>query len=164
MRDFHLAKPPKPGPALNFTDLDGRAMSLAGFKGKIAVVNLWATWCAPCVKELPSLMRLNAKMKDKGLAVLAISQDRAGAKVVTPFLDRLNLKALPVFLDPKGEVLRALGARGLPTTVVFDAQGRELGRFEGDANWDGPDAIAMFEHFLKESGGADSSGVVKTRY
>jgi thiol-disulfide isomerase/thioredoxin len=148
MRDFTLHKVPKPPVALNFTALDGKALTLADFKGKVVVANLWATWCAPCIKEMPSLDRMNARLAPQGLALLAISQDRGGAKVVEPFLEKLGLKSLPVYLDPKGEVQRALGVRGLPTTVVFDAEGRELGRFEGDANWDGADARALLTHFL----------------
>ena len=156
MRDFELAKQPKPAPALSFTDMDGKELSLADFKGKLVVINLWATWCAPCVKEMPSLNRMNAKLRDKGLALLSISQDRGGAKVVAPFLEKLALKSLPVYLDPRGGVQRALGVRGLPTTVVIDGQGRELGRYEGDATWDGPDALALLNHFLRTTGvGAD---------
>jgi len=151
MRDFTLHRAPKPPVALNFTALDGKALTLADFKGKVAVVNLWATWCAPCIKEMPSLDRMNARLASQGLALLAISQDRGGAKVVEPFLEKLGLKSLPVYLDPKGEVQRVLGVRGLPTTVVFDAEGRELGRFEGDANWDGADARALLTYFLNQN-------------
>lgn len=152
MRDFELAKQPKPVPALSFTDIGGKELSLADFKGKLVVVNLWATWCAPCVKEMPSLGRMYAKLRDKGVALLAISQDRGGAKAVTPFLEKLGLQSLPAYLDPKGGVQRALAARGLPTTVIIDGQGRELGRYEGDAQWDGPDALALINHFLKTTG------------
>ena len=151
MRDFVLHKVPKPPVALNFTAIDGRELTLADFKGKVAVVNLWATWCAPCIKEMPSLDRMNARLKDQGLALLAISQDRGGAKVVEPFLEKLGLRSLPVYLDPKGQVQRALGVRGLPTTVVFDGEGRELGRFEGDADWDGADARALLTYFLNQN-------------
>jgi thiol-disulfide isomerase/thioredoxin len=150
MRDFVLAKPPKPAPALSFTGMDGKELTLADFKGKLAVINLWATWCAPCIKEMPSLDRMNARLAPQGLALLAISQDRGGAKTVAPFIEKLGLKSLPVYLDPTGGVQRALGVRGLPTTVVIGADGRELGRFEGDANWDGPDARELLTHFLNQ--------------
>lgn len=150
MRDFVLAKPPKPAPALSFTGMDGKELTLADFKGKLAVINLWATWCAPCIKEMPSLDRMNARLAPQGLALLAISQDRGGAKTVAPFIEKLGLKSLPVYLDPTGGVQRALGVRGLPTTIVFDGAGRELGRFEGDANWDGPDARELLTHFLNQ--------------
>lgn len=150
MKDFVLQKPPKPAPPLAFTTMDGKELTLADFKGKLAVVNLWATWCAPCIKEMPSLDRMNARLAGQGLVLLAISQDRGGAKTVAPFIEKLGLKSLPVYLDPKGGVQRALNVRGLPTTIVFDQEGRELGRFEGDANWDGSDARALLTHFLNQ--------------
>ena len=150
MKDFVLANPPRPGPEAGFTDLEGKELSLADFRGKVVVLNLWATWCVPCIKEMPSLQRLSAKMRDRGVAVLALSQDRAGAKLVTPFLEKHGLKTLPVYLDPKGLVLRAIAGRGLPTTVIYDQQGREVGRLEGDAEWDGPHALALIEHVLAQ--------------
>jgi thiol-disulfide isomerase/thioredoxin len=148
MKDFVLVDPPKPAPPMGFTDLDGKELTLEQFKGKVVVLNLWATWCVPCIKEMPSLERLSAKLKDKGVAVMSISQDRGGAKQVAPFLEKQGLKTLPVYLDPKGAVLRAIGARGLPTTLVIDKEGREIGRLEGDAEWDGPNALALIEHVL----------------
>ncbi len=162
MRDFTLQKPPKPAPPLSFTDMGGKELTLADFKGKLVVVNLWATWCAPCIKEMPSLDRMNARLAGQGLVLLAISQDRGGAKTVAPFLERLGLKSLPAYLDPKGGVQRALGVRGLPTTIVFDQEGRELGRFEGDANWDGSDARELLTHFLNQIRDARPP-LVKTR-
>jgi thiol-disulfide isomerase/thioredoxin len=132
-----------------FTDLEGKELSLDVFKGKVVVLNLWATWCVPCIKEMPSLERLSAKMKDKGVAVMSISQDRGGVKQVGPFLEKHGLKSLPIYLDPKGAVLKAINGRGLPTTLVIDKEGREVGRLEGDAEWDGPNALALIEYVLK---------------
>jgi thiol-disulfide isomerase/thioredoxin len=161
MKDFVLADPPKPMPPMAFTDLEGKELTLDAFKGKVVVLNLWATWCVPCIKEMPSLERLGAKLKDRGVAVMSISQDRGGAKQVTPFLEKQGLKTLPIYLDPKGAVLKAIGARGLPTTLVIDKEGREVGRLEGDAEWDGPNALAVIEHVLAK--GADKRPpVVKT--
>ncbi len=154
MKDFVLAEPPRPVPPLAFTDLDGKELTLEAFRGKVVVLNLWATWCVPCIKEMPSLQRLSAKLAGKGVAVMAMSQDRAGARVVEPFLDKHGLKALPVYLDPKGAVLRALAGRGLPTTLVIDRAGREIGRLEGDAEWDGPHALALINHVAAQ--GADN--------
>lgn len=154
MKNFVLAEPPRPVPALAFTDLDGKELTLAAFRGKVVVLNLWATWCVPCIKEMPSLQRLSAKLGGKDVAVMAMSQDRAGAKIVAPFLEKHGLKTLPVYLDPKGAVLRALAGRGLPTTLVIDREGREFGRLEGDAEWDGPHALALINHVAAQ--GADN--------
>ena len=161
MKDFVLAEPAKPVPALAFTDLDGKALTLDAFRGKVVVLNLWATWCVPCIKEMPSLQRLSAKLRDKGVAVLALSQDRAGAKVVTPFLEKHALKTLPIYLDTKGAVLKALNGRGLPTTLVIDRDGREVGRLEGDAEWDGPHALALINHVASQ-GSDNRPPLVKT--
>jgi thiol-disulfide isomerase/thioredoxin len=146
MKDFALADPPRAAPEVAFSDLEGKELTLADFRGKVVVLNLWATWCVPCIKEMPSLERLSARMKDRGVAVMSVSQDRGGARQVVPFLEKHGLAALPVYLDPKGAVLRAIGGRGLPTTLVIDRQGREIGRLEGDADWDGPHALALIEH------------------
>jgi thiol-disulfide isomerase/thioredoxin len=149
MKDFITAEPVKPVPAFAITDLEGKEVTLDALKGKVVVLNLWATWCVPCIKEMPSLERLSVKMKDKGVAVMSVSQDRGGMKQVGPFLDKHGLKALPIYLDAKGAVLKAIAGRGLPTTLVIDKEGREIGRLEGDAEWDGPHAIALIEHYLK---------------
>lgn len=149
MKDFITAEPAKPVPTFAITDLEGKDVTLDAFKGKVVVLNLWATWCVPCIKEMPSLERLSTRMKDKGVAVMSVSQDRGGMKQVGPFLDKHGLKALPIYLDPKGAVLKAIAGRGLPTTLVIDKEGREIGRLEGDAEWDGPHAIAIIEHALK---------------
>lgn len=148
MKEFVLADPPRPAGPLAFTDLEGKELTLDQFKGKVVILNLWATWCVPCIKEMPSLERLSQKMKDKGVAVMSISQDRGGMKQVGPFLDKHGLKALPIYLDPKGGVLKAIAGRGLPTTLVIDREGREVGRLEGDAEWDGAHAVALIEHVL----------------
>ncbi|MCC6470613.1 MAG: TlpA family protein disulfide reductase [Alphaproteobacteria bacterium] len=161
MKDFVLADPPKPLPPMAITDLDGKEVGLDAFKGRVVVVNLWATWCVPCIKEMPSLERLTAKVKDRPVAVMSISQDRGGAKQVARFLEKQGLKTLPIYLDPKGTALRAIGGRGLPTTVIIDREGREVGRLEGDAEWDGPNALALIEHVLAQ-GAAQRPPLLKT--
>ncbi len=149
MKDFIVAEPAKPVPAFTITDLEGKELTLDAFKGKVVVLNLWATWCVPCIKEMPSLERLSVKMKDKGVAVMSVSQDRGGLKQVGPFLEKHGLKYLPIYLDAKGATFKAIAGRGLPTTLVIDKEGREIGRLEGDAEWDGPHAVAIIEHVLK---------------
>ena len=133
--EFILAASPQPAPELAFTDLAGKPLALADFKGKFVLLNLWATWCQPCLKEMPSLAALQAKL-GPALTVVALSEDRGGADVVEPFIAKLGLDRLPIYLDPKSAAIRALGARGLPTSVLIDADGQILGKVEGGADWD----------------------------
>ena len=151
---FIPATPPQPAPEVAFTDAQGNPASLADFRGKPAVVNLWATWCEPCLREMPSLQRLQAKL-DGRLVVAAISEDRRGAEVVTPFVAKLGLDKIAVYLDPKNAVGRAFGVRGLPTSIVLDREGREVGRVEGAAEWDSEKMLALIEPLLKPADGRE---------
>ncbi len=155
---FTPLDPPRPAPELRFMTRDGKPVSLADFRGRFLLVNLWATWCAPCVREMPSLERLQARLGNR-LAVLAISEDRGGAPVVDPFLARHGLEGLAVYLDPKTAALRAFAVQGLPTSFLIDPDGRILGLLEGGADWDAPDMVARLERFLRDGNGG---GVIKT--
>ena len=151
--EFIPVTPPQPAPEASFTDADGKPVSLADFKGKPAVVNLWATWCQPCLKEMPSLERLQAELDGK-LTVAAVSEDRGGAKLVGPFVAAMGLKKLTVYLDPKADLGHALNARGLPTSVVLNAEGLVIGRVEGAAEWDSAKMLAVLQPLLE--GGSDA--------
>ncbi|TAD87521.1 MAG: TlpA family protein disulfide reductase [Alphaproteobacteria bacterium] len=132
---------PRPLPEVEFSAVDGTEVRWSTFTGRVVVLNLWATWCAPCVKEMPALLRLSRALGRDAL-VLPLSQDRAGLSVVEPFYTSRGLTDLGVWLDPRSRVARALGVRGLPTTLLIDRQGREVARLEGAAEWDSPAAIA----------------------
>jgi thiol-disulfide isomerase/thioredoxin len=147
---FSPTAAPHPAPAVALTGVDGKPSSLADLRGKPIVVNLWATWCQPCLREMPSLERLQEKLRDK-LIVAAVSQDRGGEEAVTPFLSKLALHKATVFLDPKSEVGKAFGVRGLPTTIVLDAEGREVGRVEGAADWDSDRMLAVLVPLVRKS-------------
>ncbi|HEY0419607.1 MAG TPA: TlpA disulfide reductase family protein [Acetobacteraceae bacterium] len=134
--------PPRIPAEASFTDEAGAPATLASFAGKGLVVNLWATWCAPCVAEMPALQALARIVAAEGILVLPVSSDRGGAEVVRQFYAAHDITALPVWLDPKGEAGRAWGARGLPTTLLIDRQGRERARLEGAADWASPDTVA----------------------
>lgn len=136
-------------PELSVMSLDEAPASLAAYKGKLVLLNLWATWCAPCVKEMPALLRLQQKLGPQGLQVVALSQDRGSAHVVKPFLAEKKLSELTVLLDPKSATMKALQVRGLPTTILISRDGKEIGRMEGDYEWDGPEAIALMQKHLK---------------
>ena len=145
--EFIPASPPQPAPEVSFTDLKGNWVALADFKGKLVLVNLWATWCQPCLKEMPSLEKLQTDQADK-LTVAAISEDRGGNQVVEPFAAKLGLDKVKIYLDPKSAVGHAFSVRGLPTTLVIDAEGRLIGRVEGAAEWDMPKMLMALKPFL----------------
>ena len=145
--EFVPAAPLLPAPATSFVDLTGSEVSLAQFSGKIVLVNLWATWCEPCLREMPSLERLQSRLGDK-IVVVAISEDRGGSKTVEPFIGKLGLKSVKIYLDPKSAIERAFKVRGLPTSFLIDREGRVLGRVEGAAEWDKPKLLGILKSFL----------------
>ena len=122
-------------PELRFSTADGTVRTLADYAGQGVVLNLWATWCVPCVAEMPALDALARLVANDGVAVLALSSDRGGAPPVERFYRDKNIQTLPVLLDPRGDAARALGARGIPTTLLIDRAGKERGRLEGAADW-----------------------------
>jgi thiol-disulfide isomerase/thioredoxin len=145
--EFIPASPPLPAPAISFVDLVGNTVSLSEFTGKIVLVNLWATWCEPCLREMPSLERLQLRLGET-ITVVAVSEDRGGGKAVEPFIDKLGLRSIKTYLDPKSTAERAFKVQGLPTSFLIDRQGRILGRVEGAAEWDGPKLLETLKAFL----------------
>ncbi len=145
---FTALTAPLPAPALAFTTRDGAEKQLADFKGKLVLVNLWATWCAPCVEEMPSLDRLQAQLGDK-LTILAISEDRQGETAVAPFLAKHGIEHLAIFLDPKSAATTTLGAQGLPTTYLIARDGTIVGKEEGGAAWDSAAMIAKLTPYIE---------------
>ena len=127
--------PPKPLPPVRFTARDGKPEVIGDFAGKGVVLNLWATWCAPCVAELPSLDALAERLAPDGIVVVALSSDRGGAASVDEYYRAHEITHLGVWLDPDGTVMGTLAARGIPTTLILDRQGRERARLEGGVDW-----------------------------
>jgi thiol-disulfide isomerase/thioredoxin len=139
----------KAAPDVVFTNPDGGDISLASFHGVPVLVNLWATWCAPCVKELPTLDRLaQAHAVDGALGVIAVSQDSGPHPSVVAFLGKLKIKDLGAYQDSKMGLSGALGAEVLPTSILIDAEGREVWRYVGDLDWTSPEAARL----LSEAG------------
>jgi thiol-disulfide isomerase/thioredoxin len=155
-KNFVLHDAPKPIAALAFDDDEGRSRSLADFKGKVVLLNIWATWCVPCRKEMPALDRLQAALGGPDFEVVALSIDRGGMDVVRKFLGDIGVRHLAVYLDTAGKAMRALGALGLPTTLLVGRDGLELGRLVGPAEWDSPEAIAFVRSIIAESSTARS--------
>jgi thiol-disulfide isomerase/thioredoxin len=154
---FVPISPPRPAPTVAFTDLSGGSFALGDFAGKVVLVNLWATWCAPCRHEMPSLDRLRSDLGDK-IAILAISEDIGGAKAVDSFMAKLGLKHIGPYLDPKNSLGQAFKVDGLPTSFVIDREGLVQGRVEGEANWDSPKMLAVIAPLLAKD------DIVKTAF
>ena len=143
-----LREATRPLPAFTFQDAEGAEKTLADFPGQGLVINLWATWCPPCVAEMPALERLARMLAAERIAVLPLSSDRGGRAVVEGFYQRVGLTELGIWLDPRGAAARAMGARGLPTTIIVDRQGQERARLEGDAAWDTAPFVAAIRRLV----------------
>lgn len=131
----------KMAPAAAFRGPDDAAVTLAAFRGKPLLVNLWATWCAPCVAEMPTLDALAAK-RGEAMTVVAVAQDLQGAAVVDPWFQKAGLKALQPYLDPENKLLDA-ASDALPTSIFYDADGKEVWRVIGAIDWNGAEAKAL---------------------
>ena len=143
--------PPAPLPAFGFTDTTGRTLTLAdypGVAGHGAVLNFWATWCPPCVAEMPSLATLSRALAPSAVPVLTVSADRGGAPVVQAFYQAHAIAGLPILLDQASTAVHALALVGLPTTLVIGPDGLERGRLEGSADWGTAAALARVRALL----------------
>lgn len=145
---LRLHPAPRPVPEIRFLDADGKPLTLANFRGKVVLLNVWATWCPPCRKEMPSLDRLQAKLGGADFEVVALSIDRGGIFVVQEFFKEADVEALAFYIDPSVEVMSRLGIVGLPTTLLIDRSGREIGRWVGPAEWDQPEVVQFIRSHL----------------
>lgn len=134
---------------LGFNDAEGNRTDFTAFRSKGLVVNFWATWCPPCVAEMPALDRLQAAVGGDAITVLALSNDRGGRAQVEPFYQRTGIRHLGIWLDPRGATGRALEIRVLPTTLIIDRRGLEVGRLLGEAAWDQPPVIAVIRRLTR---------------
>lgn len=137
-RHLTIHEIPKPLATIQFEDADGQSRSLADFRGKIVLLNIWATWCVPCRKEMPTLDRLQSALGGAGFEVVALSIDRR-MDTVRKFFAEIGIQKLAMYLDSSAKATRELGAIGLPTTLLLDREGREIGRLIGPAEWDAPE-------------------------
>jgi thiol-disulfide isomerase/thioredoxin len=141
--NFVLHPAPIAMPEIHFEDGHSAARLLTDFRSRVVLLNLWATWCSPCRRELPSLDRLQGALGGSSFEVVALSIDRAGLEPVRRFYEEVGVKVLAIYVDTSSKALREFGAIGLPTTVLIDREGRELGRLVGPAEWDAPDMMAF---------------------
>lgn len=137
-------------PEISFLPENGDATSLKAWKGRVILVNLWATWCAPCREEMPSLARLESEMGSPDFEVVAIAVDRKGLEASGKFLKEVGATALKLYADPTTESLGKFQAVGLPSSILIDRDGREIGRLAGPAEWDSPDAKALIKAAIDE--------------
>ena len=145
---FARAANPKAIPELRFVDGAGRALSLADFRGKVVVLNIWATWCAPCREEMPALDRLQAQLGGERFQVVALSVDQQGVPIARKFFSEVGIKTLPLYVDPSAKAAFTLDAAGLPATLLVDRAGREIGRHLGAVKWDSPEVLARLRRAI----------------
>ena len=143
----------KPAPDTIFHDPDGGDIRIADFDGVPVLVNLWASWCAPCIRELPTLEKLEQEQAADGkLGVIAVSQDRAPKASVDAFLADKKIGRFAAYHDPEMALAGALGVQVMPTTLLYDADGRELWRYIGDLDWTGAEASKLLAEAEAEAG------------
>lgn len=135
-------------PELRFADAHGAPTSLAAFRGRVVLLNVWATWCPPCREEMPTLDRLQAALGGPDFEVIALSIDEGGMPVVRGFLGRAGIQHLRPYVDTFGDAATNFAAGGVPLTLLIDRQGREVSRKLGPAVWDHPDVLALIRRLV----------------
>jgi thiol-disulfide isomerase/thioredoxin len=146
---FAVHQAPRQLPQISFSDGLGRSLTLNQFHGSFILLNIWATWCPPCKEEMASLDRLALLLADKNISVVPISIDVSGLVAVRSFYKRQGLNNLSIYVDPSKTVMDALAIVGIPTTLLIDREGREIGRMAGPAAWD---AAASMKHISEMTG------------
>jgi thiol-disulfide isomerase/thioredoxin len=149
MAAFVFRSAPEALPRVTFRDAAGRERTLIDWHGKVVLLNLWATWCLPCRKEMAALDRLQGALGSDAFEVLAVCVDRAGLPGARKFLAENGVARLALYADATQRLASSLGAAGLPATLLIDGEGREIGRLLGPAEWDGPDAKRLIQAALK---------------
>jgi thiol-disulfide isomerase/thioredoxin len=150
MTAFVVKAERKLAPDLLFQDAQGKQRSLSQWRGRVVLVNLWASWCGPCRSEMPSLAALQRRFGSDDFEVVAISVDKGGAKVAAPFLQETKASELRLYVDPTAKSIEMLTALGLPASVLIDREGKEIGRLLGPAEWTSPEAYRLVNLAINE--------------
>lgn len=137
-------------PDMVFNNDKGEQLTIQNWRGKVVLLNLWATWCAPCREEMPALSALQKQMGSSDFEVVAVSVDRKGAEASSAFLIENGVTDLNLYVDKSAQILDDAQAIGLPTTLLIDRQGREIGRMAGPAKWTDPEALALIRAAIAE--------------
>ncbi len=148
-KNFHRMKLGRDAPGFTLPGISGKDYSLKDFRGKVVLLNFWATWCPPCKAEIPSLIRLNHMFSNEGLVILGISEDNRGADVVVPFAKSYGMD-FAVLLDPSREVGNLYSIGGVPETFLVGKDGKIKYKFVGPKNWDSPEMVKFITVYLKE--------------
>ncbi len=156
MEQFTVIDNPLPAPRVPLLNGAGSQVFLSDFKGKVVLVNFWATWCAPCVREMPGIDKLQAKLGGKDFTVVAVNEDRGGVASAKPFLKKLGTTNLALYVDSKMAMMRAFKVRGLPTSFLLDREGRIVGKLEGIAEWDTPEVEGLIRYYTKQTTSAQT--------
>ncbi len=149
MVKFVFRKEPEPLAEISFIDEAGATRSLKDFSGRTVLLNVWATWCLPCRKEMPALDRLQSELGSEKFEVVALSVDRAGAEASKAFLAGIKVANLKLYADPSAKMGAPLRVIGMPTTILINGEGREIGRLVGEAEWDSGDAKRLIRAYIK---------------
>ncbi len=131
-----------------FTTVDGSSGSLADYQGQVVLLNFWATWCAPCRKEMPMLAEIQAELGGEDFQVVTVATGRNPLPAMQTFFDEIGVDNLPLHRDPKQEIAREMTVFGLPATIIIDRQGREIARMSGDADWSSASAKAILANLI----------------
>jgi thiol-disulfide isomerase/thioredoxin len=143
-----LVKHPALLPDIEFFDAAGKTKTFADWRGKVVLVNLWATWCGPCRREMPALAALDKAFEGKDFDVVAVSIDKKGIEASGKFLAEIKAQSLGLFVDPSGKIARDFKSYGLPASILLDRNGREIGRLVGPAEWNSDDARRLIQAAL----------------
>ncbi|EIG62831.1 TlpA disulfide reductase family protein [Bradyrhizobium sp. WSM1253] len=149
-KNFVLLDEPTPIATTSFNDSDGHVRNLADFGGKVLLLNIWATWCVPCRKEMPALDRLQAELGGADFQVIPVSIDRGGMEAIGKFYGEIGVHNLPMYSDSSGQVLHQVRAVGLPTTLLVNRAGQEIGRIVGPAEWDAPEIAEFLKPYIAD--------------
>ena len=137
-----------PAPDFSFPDLNGKKVGLSDSKGKVVLINIWATWCPPCREEMPSMERLYKRFKAEGFEILAVSIDETGSRAVAPFVQKINL-TFPVLLDPKGKIQGLYMITGVPESFIVDRKGLLVHKIVGPMDWSSPEVFRFFQELIQ---------------
>jgi len=148
MKKLNFHEEAKPVPEVGLLDVEGGAQSLDQYRGKVVVLNFWATWCAPCRKEMPALDRLQAELGGEDFAVVTVATGRNPVPAIRRFFEENGIAHLPVLRDPQQALAREMAVLGLPITVILDREGNEIARLRGDAEWDSDSAKAIVQALI----------------